>query len=486
MSEKNQKPRVRIAPSPTGHLHIGTARTALFNYLFAKKNKGDFILRVEDTDKERSKPEYEKEILDNLKWLGLVWDEGPFRQSQRRSVYEPYIKKLLDSGCAFRCYHSKEELEQEKQKQVKNNQAPRHICDHDVNPPKDPKEKGVIRLKSSSSKILFKDLIRGELSFETELLGDFSIAKDESTPLYNLAVVIDDYEMGISHVIRGEDHIPNTPKQILLYQALGLDVPKFAHLPLILGPDKSKLSKRHGSVSVSSYREQGYLPEALVNFMAFLGWNPGDEREFFGLDELTEEFSLERVHKGGAVFDFEKLDWINGYYIRQLSLDELTQKSVPYLEESDLIEGLGESKYVIKKTGEEVSFDYLKQVAALEQERLKKLSRIGELTEFFFLDKPEYEPELLVWKKLSLSELKQNLKIVKEALETVDSFKQDKLQEVLMPLAEKYGKGDLLWPLRACLTGKKASPGPFEIMEVLGKQKTLKRIDAAVAKLENC
>jgi glutamyl-tRNA synthetase len=476
--------KTRIAPSPTGHLHIGTARTALFNYLLAKQNKGNFVLRIEDTDKERSKSEYENDIVENLKWLGLVWDEGPFRQSERSSVYQKYIQNLLDSGFAFWCYHSKEELEKEKQKQTQNNEAPRHICDHDKNPPKNSSAKGIIRFKTKPRKIIFNDLIRGELSFDSNLLGDFSIAKDENTPLYNLAVVIDDSEMEISHVVRGEDHIPNTPKQILIYQALGLDVPEFAHLPLILGPDKSKLSKRHGAVSVSSYKEQGYLSKSLINFMAFLGWNPGDEREFFNLEELTKEFSIERVQKSAAVFDFERLDWINGYYIRKLNLDDLTKKAIPYLEKDNLIEPK-EGTFIIKNNKKEVDFNFLKQVVGLEQERLKKINEIGELTEFFFVDKPEYEPELLVWKKLSLNEVKHNLELVKQTLEQAKKFDQENLQGVLMPLAEKYGKGDLLWPLRVSLTGKKASPGPFEIMEVLGRKKTLERINYAIKKIED-
>src|SRR3989339_710908 len=310
--------RTRIAPSPTGNLHLGTARSALFNYLFAKKNGGDFVLRIEDTDLERSTKEFEKNIIEGLLWLGITWDEGPnpkdpekdlgdfgpYRQTQRD--YSPHIKKLLEEKKAFWCYHSKEELEQEKKEQMEKGEAPRHLCGHfAAGKPADTKEKGIVRLKTPSQKIKFNDLIRGEIEFDTALLGDISIARDEKNPLYNFAVVVDDVEMEISHIIRGEDHISNTPKQLLIYQALGLEAPKFAHLPLLLGPDKSKLSKRHGATSVDEFRQQGYLPEALLNFIAFLGWNPGDDRDFLFLSELEKEFSLEKVGKSGAVVNLE-------------------------------------------------------------------------------------------------------------------------------------------------------------------------------------
>jgi len=398
--KKNNKQeiRVRLAPSPTGPLHLGTARTALFNYLFAKKYQGKFILRIEDTDKERSKPEFEKNILESLLWLGLKWDEGPtgvvsgsqqpalsklasssqqpalsklasssqqpallrkegidsqspvpdsrylgnygpYRQSERGEIYASYIKKLLQSGQAFWCYHTKEELKKEKEEQMKRKEPPRHICNHKNCRIKRDKSKGIIRFSSPAKKIIINDLIRGKVEFDTSLLGDFSIARDEKTPLYNLAVVIDDYKMKISHIIRGEDHLPNTPKQILLQEALGLPSVQYAHLPLILGPDKSKLSKRHGAVSLTWYKEEGYLPEAMINFLALLGWHPlDDQKEIFSLEEAIQEFSLERVQKSPAIFNLEKLDWLNGWYIRHLPLEELTKRCLPYLEKAGLIE----------------------------------------------------------------------------------------------------------------------------------------------------
>jgi glutamyl-tRNA synthetase len=460
MKKMAKKPRVRFAPSPTGPLHIGSARTVLFNYLFAKHNKGNFILRIEDTDLERSDKKYERNIIENLEWLGLKWDEGPFRQSERTAVYQKYIKKLLESQKAFYCDHSQEELEREKEKQIAKKQAPRHICNR-----KGKAKKGIIRFRAPQEKIIFNDLIRGRLEFEGKLLGDFSIARDEKTPLYNLGVVIDDAEMKISHVIRGEDHISNTPKQILLYRVLDLPIPEFAHLPLILGPDRSKLSKRHGAVSVGEYRKDGYLPEAMINFMALLGWNPGTEKEIFSLEELISEFSLEKVHKGGAIFNLQRLDWLNSYYIRQMDLDELTEKCLLYLPKG-------------------TNFDYAKKIVALEKERIKKLSEIGKLTKFFFVDRLEYKKELLAWKTMSLKQVKNNLKVLEKTLSQVKEFDQESLKSSLMPLTEQHGAGELLWPLRVALTGEKASPGPFEIMEVLGKERTLKRIKEAIDKIE--
>ncbi|MBU1137305.1 glutamate--tRNA ligase [Patescibacteria group bacterium] len=455
MEKSERKIRVRFAPSPTGLFHIGSARSALYNYLFARKNKGKFILRIEDTDLDRSKKEYEEDIIEGIKWLGLDWDEGPFRQSARTEIYRKYIKKLLDSDQAFYCDHSQEELEKEKKEQMKKKEAPKHICDR-----RGKAKTGIIRFRAPAGKIVFNDLIRGKVKFEGGLLGDFSLAKDEQTPLYNFGVVVDDAEMKISHVIRGEDHISNTPKQILLYQALDLTIPEFAHLPLILGPDRSKMSKRHGSISIQQYRQEGYLSEAMINFMVLLGWNSGTEKEIFSLDELIKEFSLERIHKGGAVFNLERLNWLNGQYIRRMNLDELTGKCRLYLPQ-------------------DIDFDYAKKVVALEQKRMKKLSEIGETTKFFFEDDLDYEPELLVWKKMTQKEVKANLELLEKKLSEIENFNQKTLENEIMPLAEKHGKGELLWPLRVALTGQKASPGPFEVMEVLGKEKTLQRLKKA-------
>jgi len=478
--------RTRFAPSPTGLFHIGNVRTALFNFLFSKKNGGKFILRIEDTDTDRYKPEYENDIIETLKWLGLQWDEGPFRQSERFALYAKYLKELLKNGDAFYCFHSKEFLEREHEKQIQDKEIPAHSCEFKKVPLKDSekrllKESAIVRFRMPVDlEISFTDLIRGKINFNSDALeGDFSLAKaegpDKFLPLYNFAVVIDDFEMKISHVIRGEDHISNTPKQILVGQALGLPTPKFAHLPLILGSDKAKLSKREASVSVNEYREAGYLPEALLNFIALLGWNPGTDEEILSLKELIEKFNLNKVQKSGAVFNTEKLDWLNGCYLRKLSIDELAKKAIPFLEKNNLIES---NNY---------DWKYIKKVLSLEQSRLKKLGEIGERVEFFFKP-PKYEPELLIWRDMLFKDITVSLKVAQSALNQLDEskFTRGNLERILLKEAERAknkDKGRLLWPLRAALTGLEASPGPFEVLDVLGKKESLARIETAIKKL---
>ena len=540
-----EKIRTRLAPSPTGFLHIGTARTALFNYLFAKKHNGEFILRIEDTDLERSDPKYEKDIFEGLKWLGITADEspiaytqnqksrerrdslqtakiknqkyigeyGPYRQSERTETYKKYIRRLLADRKAFYCFHSEIELKEEKENLLKAKRPPLHLCAYREMDPaeadilKEAKKKYIVRFKTPvGQKITFTDLIRGKLSFDSSLLGDFSVAKDLDTPLYNFAVVIDDYEMKISHVIRGEDHISNTPKQILLLEALGFNKPQYAHLPLILGFDRSKLSKRHGATSVNEYKEAGYLPEALFNFLALLGWNPATkiltaveektnlppkdktiesdapaysgqqtkglnlvrgkprekEQEIFSRKELIELFSLEKVQKSGAIFDVQKLDWMNGEYIRKKSAAELIELCKPYLE------------YFLQ-----FSKEYIEKVIALEQPRLKKLSEIREKTDYFFQE-PKYDKELLRWKNMIEEEIKTSLE---QSEKIISSFKtqisKEEIGEAFLKEIGAGDKGQVLWPLRVALTGKKASPGPFEIIEVLGIEKSIKRLKSA-------
>jgi len=582
--------RTRFAPSPTGFLHIGSARTALFNYLFAKKNQGSFILRIEDTDRERSKTEFEEDILENLKWLGIEWNEGPiayaqnqklapyrtegsgagskipegkpsasygagknqkyigdygpYRQSERGEIYKKYLEKLLKEGKAYYCFCSEEELEAQRQYQMSIGEAPRYsgkcanLTKEEIKKCLAEEKKFVIRFKVEAKKIEFEDLIRGKIEFDTGLMGDFVIAKQESgglprtkisgdsnfsssnkknlvrgrfTPLYNFGVVVDDFEMQISHVIRGEEHISNTPKQILIQEALGFPQLKYAHLPLILAPDRSKLSKRHGAVSAAQYRKLGYLPEALVNFIVFLGWNPGEEREIYSMASLIKEFSLERVQKGGAIFNIKRLDFLNGFYVRQKSIERLTELCLPYLIESGLIEEKNDPEplklpleekrqFKIKESGEEISFETLKNIVSLYQERLKKLSEISELTDFFFKEKLEYNRGLLKWREMTDREIKQSLDKSFKILHKIKEgeFTKGNLEKILMPEAEKFGqeiskkrglpaealakagdRGYLLWPLRVALTGKEASAGPFEIAEILGREKTLKRIREA-------
>jgi len=525
-SIKFEEIRVRMAPSPTGFLHLGSARTTLFNFLFARKNNGKFILRIEDTDKERSKEEYEKNIMEGLKWLELEWDEGPieeektkykgkygpYRQSQRKDIYKKYLKKLLEENKAYFCFCSEEDLETQRQYLMSIGQIARYsgkcrdLPLETVKQYLKEKKSCVIRLKTPFKKVVFDDLIRGKVEFDSELFGDIVIAKDEENPLYNLAAVIDDFEMKITHVIRAEDHISNTPKQILMQEILEFPHPKYAHLPLILGPDRSKLSKRHGAVSVSQYRKEGYLPETLINFMAFLGWNPGSDREIYSLSSLIKDFSLEGCQKGGAVFNIKRLDWINGFYIRQKTLDNLTNLCIPYLEEVGFIKKVENNdknnkilknsshpkelklfndkkiKFRIEETKEIVTFDWIKMIVAIYQERLKKLSEIVDLTDFFFKDMLEYDKNLLKWKEMSNQELADSLEKSEKILSKInsDEFTKENLEKKLLAEAEKMGdRGCLLWPLRVTLSGKKASASPFEIAEILGKEKTLKRIKEA-------
>ncbi len=521
--------RVRIAPAPTGWLHIGTARTALFNYLFAKKNQGSFILRIEDTDIERSNPKFEQDILENLKWLGIEWSEGPdiggdygpYRQSQRLEIYSKYLKKLLAQDQAYYCFCSEEELEAQRQYQMAIGQAPRYsrkcanLSKEEVKKYLSAKKPSIIRFRVPAKKVEFNDLVRGKIEFDASLIGDIAIAKDLTTPLYNFACVIDDFEMKISYVIRGEDHIPNTPKQILLQEALGFPRPKYAHLPLILGPNRAKLSKRHGAISIAEYKKAGYLPEALVNFMAFLGWNPGGEREIYSMSSLIKEFSLERIQKGGAIFNQKRLDFLNGFYIRQRSIEKLTELCLPYLISAGLIKKVEnnpgnsdeteklkifeeeekEPEYKIVKTGEGISLETLTKIISIHQERLKKLSEISELTDFFFKDILEYDKNLLKWREMTDKEILTSLDKLEKILSKIknEDWNKENLENILMPEAEKFAqeikkeigdRGYLLWPLRVALTGREASAGPFEIAEILGKEKTIKRIKEAKEKLK--
>ena len=501
--------RTRFAPSPTGFLHIGSARTALFNYLFAKKYQGIFVLRIEDTDKKRSKPEFEENITEGLRWLRIEWDEGPYRQSERGDIYAKYLKKLLKEGKAYYCFCSEEELEVQRQEQMSRGLQPHYngkcakLSPEEVERNLSEGKKSVIKFKILAKKIVFEDIIRGRIEFDTGLIGDISIAKDLETPLYNFAVVVDDFEMKISHVIRGEDLLPSTPVQILLQETLGFSQPHYAHLPLILGHDRSKLSKRHGAVSIKEYKNEGYLPETLINFIAFLGWNPGTEREIFSLASLVKEFLIERVQKSGAVFNIKRMDFLNGFYIRQKSLEKLTELCLPYLIQEGLIEPIFKTEqyppaygginitqsYRIAETKEEINFDCLKKIVAIYQERLKKLSEISELTDFFFKDKLNYNKEFLRWKNMTDEEIKNSLNKLEEILSKIkeNDWEKENLETVLLLEAEKAGlpagqagdRGRLLWPLRVALSGKKASAGPFEIAELLGQEKTLKRLKQA-------
>lgn len=500
--QKIEKIRVRIAPSPTGALHIGTARSALFNYLFAKNSsaglgrveRGKFILRIEDTDLERSDLKWTEDIIDGLKWLGIEWDEGPdiggeygpYKQTQRLDIYEKYIKQLLSENKAYYCFCSAEELEEKRQEQMNRGVAPKYdgkcsrLSKEEVEKKLAHGEPSVIRFRVANKKVKFNDLIRKEVEFDAGLIGDLVIAKNLRTPLYNFAVVVDDFEMKISHVIRGDDHIANTPKQILMQEALEFTTPKYGHIPLILAPDRSKMSKRFGSVAISEYREQGYLPEAIINFMALLGWNPGTEKEIFSLSQLEKEFSIEKIQKSGAVFNIQRLDFINGFYIREKSIEKLTDLCSPYLKKAGLL------------VAGQVSQSKLQKIIDVSRTRMKKLSDIVDLSDFFFKDKLSFDKNLLKWDDMQDEDVKSGLLLCDKILSELKEWNIKKIEEKLLAGAEEFNKqkgyleknrGFLLWPLRVALSGKQFSPSPFEIADILGKQKTLKRIAQALARL---
>ena len=438
-------------------------------------------MRIEDTDLERSDKKFEKDIFEGLKWLGISADEspekggshGPYRQSERAKDYAHAIKKLLAEQKAFYCFHTEQELEQEKDELMAAKKPILHVCEYRTLDQKEAEmltqanHNFIIRFKTPIGKtVSFNDMIRGELKFESNLLGDFSIAKRIDVPLYNLAVVVDDEAMDISHVIRGEDHIANTPRQLLLIEALEFRQPIYAHLPLILGKDRSKLSKRHGATSVIEYRQAGYLPEALVNFMALLGWNPGTAQEIFSHDELIEQFSLEHVQKSGAIFDITKLDWMNGEYIRACAPNQLFTIAADFFP----------SEHTHKDTLYNVS------VIALEQPRLKKLSEIGERVDYFYTP-PQYDKELLRWKSMSDDEIKESLNISIQLFEEHNKKDIREIEQIILEKASAMGdRGKLLWPLRVAFTGKKNSPGPFEIIRILGIDEALERLRNAIKK----
>ena len=460
-------------------------------------------------------PISQREIGEIRNYIG---DYGPYRQSERLDIYEKYIKQLLENEQAYFCFCSEEELESQKQYQLSRGEAPKYsgkcqnLTKKEINKNLQEGKSFVIRFKISPKKVKFKDLVRGEVEFDMKLAGDIVIAKNLRYPLFVLAGAIDDFAMQISHIIRGEDHLSNTPKQILLQEALGFPIPEYAHLPLILGPDRTKLSKRRDAVAICEYRDQGYLPEALVNFIAFLGWNPGTEREIYSMNSLVKEFSLERVQKGAAVPNVKRLDFLNGFYIRQKSIEKLTEMSLPYLIKAGLIEesldlSLKESEpeklklfsqtqpqFKNKETGETIRLDKLEKIVAIYQERLKKLSEIPELTVFFFRKKIEYDKELLKWGSMSDKELKIILDKLEKILSKIkeSDWTKENLEEILIlesekpipaPDGEKGERGKLLWPFRVVLTGMKATAGPFEIAELLGKEKTLIRLKEAKQKL---
>lgn len=462
------KIRVRIPPSPTGNLHVGTARTALFNELFARREGGQTVLRFEDTDRVRSKLEFEKNILEGLRWLGITWDEGPdiggefgpYRQSERTKIYQKEIERLLSEGKAY-------------------------------------KEGEAVKLRVTSQEVVFEDLVRGKVATHTDAWGgDFVIARSTTDALYHLAVVIDDEYMEISHVIRGEDHISNTARQILIQEALRYSRPLYAHVPLLLDSSRRKLSKRAGDTDLLAYRDMGYLPEAMMNYLAQLGWSPKDDREYLTREELIQAFGLGGIQKAGAFFSLEKLQAMNKHYLRKLSGEELYDRVQPFLEHTT---GPVGSFTPTRRASQSLpgggrgapaaaTRDYLIAALKTEQERIATLQELAEAIKFFLPDwSADYTPEILIWKKNDKEKTTELLKLLSEKLEGFSEadFTKETLEKNLMIWIDenKLGRGDTLWPMRVALTGKENSPGPFEVAAVLGKNETVKRLTAALTKL---
>lgn len=476
--------RTRIAPSPTGPLHIGTAHTALFNWLFSRQKSGKFILRIEDTDRARSKDEFIIDIVDGLTWLGLDWDEGPerndaygpYRQSERLANYKKYADALLAAAKAYYCYCTPEELEKERSVHEAKKQAPkysgrcRNLSSDQIAKFKAEGRQASVRFIVEPKKVKFKDLIKGKMNFDAGLFGDFVILKSDGTPTFIFAGVVDDFLMKISHCLRGEDHLPNTPRQILLAEALNITYPEFGHFPLILNPDRTKLSKRKNPTSINKdFRDQGYLPEAMINFLALMGWSPqagnAAAHEIWPLRELIHEFNLADVGQSPSIFDQKKLDYLNGYYIRKMSVGELAKAAEPFLNAAGL--GDGKEKILI--------------ALSLVQERIKKLAEIPQLIDFLFKE-PSGFKDILVAKDSTPEKTKLALQEALKHLTEEKDFGRDSLESLLRALAVKNSlqAGEVLWPIRVALTGKEASPGAFEVLEALGKEKSLVRIEKAI------
>lgn len=531
--------KTRFAPSPTGYLHVGGLRTALYCYLFAKKNGGKFALRIEDTDQERFVPGALENLIDTLHWIGITYDEGPERkdpndknseiiekgpvgpyiQSKRTQIYREQVQKLIDSGHAYHCFCTKERLDEMRERQTAQKLAPMYdrkcldLPQSEIEEKIKAGEKFVIRQKMPYETLKFKDLIRGNVQFDGKTIDDQVLIKSDGFPTYHLANVVDDHFMEITHVIRGEEWLPSTPKHVALYKAFGWNAPEFAHLPLLLNADRSKLSKRQGDVAVEDYIKKGYLREAIINFVVFLGWNPGsgEEQEIFSMEELEKAFSIEKVHKSGAIFNLEKLDWFNWRWKKRFFNEEL-EKLAKEIEPTVAITEprKGQFTYTFSDQKNEEKFqknrcekllkicdnfsakDYpdneklMKALLTVEEKILREPKDIKEHINFYFTPQ-EYSKELLTHAKMGvdLGQAMISLKAGKEDLEKLSDWSQKTLQETLMQTVTRLGvkNGQLLWPLRAALSGLEFSPGVFELAWVLGKEETLKRIETAVNKI---
>jgi len=476
--------RVRIAPSPTGLPHIGTFRTFLFNWLFARKHGGKFVIRIEDTDRERLVPGAEDALLDAVEWFGLDWDEGPRRggpygpytQSERLPIYHEHVERLITQGNAYRCYCSVERLETLRREQQARKEPPGYdrLC-RSLNAEERAEHEAagtphVVRFAVPlDGSTTFHDVIHGDVTWENRVLDDFVILKSDGYPTYHLAHLVDDHLMAISHVLRGEQWISSTTRHALLYEAFEWEPPIFGHLPDLLGPDRKKLSKRHGATAIEAFQQAGYLPEALLNYLALCGWSPGTDEEIFSLDELVERFELERVSPTGGIFDHAKLDWFNGIYMRKLSPAELAARMRPFL--GALAEG--------------VSDDRLEPIAALVQDRLRTLSEAPELADFFLTDQLDYDPALLVQKGVTSEQTTEALRRSAELAATIERFAAAALEPPYRELADALGlkAGQLFMSIRVAVTGRTATPPLFQTMEVLGRERVLRRLEGAVARL---
>ncbi len=490
--------RVRIAPSPTGPLHIGTARTALYNYLYARHTGGTFILRLEDTDRVRSTVEFERDILEGLHWLGLDWDEGPevagepargphapYRQMERLPLYAAAAQRLLADDLAYPCYCTPEELDADRRAQEAAHEPPRYVgrCARLTPDERRAREaegrRGALRFRVGEGVVAFDDVVRGRVEIDVANLGgDFVIVRADGNPLYHFTVVVDDAEMEMTDVIRGEDHLSNTPKHILLFRALGYGVPRFAHLPLILNPDRTKMSKRKSQTAIDDYIAQGFIKEALVNYLALLGWSTGTEEEILSLDELIARFDIAEVHKGGAVFDRERLEWLNGQWIRRLSADDLIDRLRPFVE-AELAAGRIERM----PTDEE-----LRALLPVIQERLPTLGAVGDLVGFLWVDDVAVDAATLVPKRWDAPTTRDGLTAARRTIEDAGevSFEADELEPPLRALAEAHGwkAGDLFMAIRVAVTGRTATPPLFDTLVALGRERVLARLDRALGVLD--
>jgi glutamyl-tRNA synthetase len=481
--------RTRFAPSPTGFLHIGSLHTALFEWLFARHNNGRFILRIEDTDQERKVEGSVEAILDGLRWLGIDWDEGPgsggeygpYFQSERLEMYHAAARKLIESGHAYYCYCTEERLEAMRQLQTQRKMPPgydRHCRDLDPEEKARKQAEGVVPVvrfrMPLAGQTTVHDLIWGNVTFENRLLDDFVLLKSDGFPTYHLANIVDDHEMKISHVIRAEEWMSSTPRHVLLYEAMGYEIPHFAHLPLLIGSDRSKLSKRHGSVHVGEYRAEGYLPEAVMNYLALLGWSLDDKTELFTREDLIAHFGIERVSKTPAIFNKDKLTWLNGIYIRKMSAEDFAQRALPFLERDLPV-----------SVDRPLSLEYVSKVAPLIQERAKVLKEVSPLSYYFFVEELSYDVKALIGKDMTAGSTAGCLSASRERLKGLGSFDAQGLEASLRPLASELGvkTGQLFGALRTAVSGETATPPLFQMMEVIGKERCLRRIDQAIAGL---